>query len=324
MLNKKLLAALAVVVVVIASVGAYYYLQSTAPVTKISLKFGTPVKTSSEWVPIYFAAEKGMWAQNALEVQVVSFTGDATLTQAFQSGEVQIAVTNALLPIRARDRGIPLQIVAQLTAVNDFVLIVKKDSPIKAPKDLAGKKVGVTTLAGLLDVQVQDLALTLGSQITSVPLGGLDNQVTALTKGEIDGFAWSWDGGYLAQEKGLGQILLFFADYYPRWKVNQVITAHENLIKNNPEAVRRVIKTIQDTVKFMNANVDETTKFAVTYLGLSADLAKQAWQKQGFSVDGKISLDGVKFAAELLVRTKQVDKPPVVDDVVNKQFATAA
>jgi len=111
--------------------------------------------------PFHLAQQKGWFKQAGLDVSLEDGNGSVTTVQIVGSGD-QFDVGHAALAsmMIAREKGLPVKAVAVFAHQSDIGLLAPKDSGIKGPKDLKGKKVAYT--AGSLEAPFIDAFLGAG------------------------------------------------------------------------------------------------------------------------------------------------------------------
>jgi NitT/TauT family transport system substrate-binding protein len=111
--------------------------------------------------PFHLAQQKGWYKQAGLDVSLEDGNGSVTTIQIVGSGD-QFDVGHAALAsmMIAREKGLPVKAVAVFAHQSDIGLLAPRDSGIKGPKDLKGKKVAYT--AGSLEAPFIDAFLGAG------------------------------------------------------------------------------------------------------------------------------------------------------------------
>lgn len=104
--------------------------------------------------PIHLANAKGWFKAAGIEIDVEDGNGSVTTAQLVGSSRFDVGHASLAPAIIARDKGLELKAIASFLRKNDIGLLVPKGSPIKTPKDLAGKKVIFT--AGSLEAPFLD------------------------------------------------------------------------------------------------------------------------------------------------------------------------
>ena len=111
--------------------------------------------------PFHLAQQKGWFKQAGLDVSLEDGNGSVTTIQIVGSGD-QFDVGHAALAsmMIAREKGLPVKAVAVFAHQSDIGLLAPKESGIKGPKDLKGKKIAYT--AGSLEAPFIDAFLGAG------------------------------------------------------------------------------------------------------------------------------------------------------------------
>src|SRR3954447_13815307 len=102
--------------------------------------------------PIYLGKQKGFFAQQKIDPTLQPTSGGAAIVPGVVSGKFTFGFSNVVSLLVAKERGLPLKIVANGDsssgkAGHDFGgVLVHKNSPIKTAKALAGKRVSINNL----------------------------------------------------------------------------------------------------------------------------------------------------------------------------------
>ncbi|MBI1893456.1 MAG: ABC transporter substrate-binding protein [Candidatus Rokubacteria bacterium] len=186
---------------------------------------------------------------------------------------------------------------------NHFTLFVAQG--IAKPADLKGKSIGVTRVGATTWVFARLLAKHQGwnpdRDVKIVPLGGVDAQLAALSRGEIAGFVWG-DGGAAFEAEGKGKVLVRLDTVTPKW-ISQIAMASEEGIKKNPDAIRRSLRGVFRAIKFMKENPAEAARILSPKLSWSEAAIKRAHQNSGplLPADGRFSLENFKVMQDTLL-----------------------
>jgi NitT/TauT family transport system substrate-binding protein len=193
----------------------------------------------------YFVAlEKGYYARQNLDVQIVRGQGSADAVKQVAAGTAQIgfADTAAVILGRGNDQ-IPVKLVAIVYAKPPHAIYVLKESGIAKPKDLEGKKVADTAFSAvpkLFDAYAKAADID-ASKVTWL-VAAADTLPGMLTTGRADGIGQFTVGEpLLAKAAAPKQVLaLTYADVGLDLYGNGII-ASDGLIKSNPDLVRRFV-----------------------------------------------------------------------------------
>ncbi|MEL7184632.1 MAG: ABC transporter substrate-binding protein, partial [Pseudomonadota bacterium] len=92
--------------------------------------------------PIIVAHEKGYFAEQDLEVEVIAPADPSDPPKLVAAGQAELAISyQPQLHLQIHE-GLPLQRVGTLVATPLNCLLALADGPVQSPADLAGKKVG--------------------------------------------------------------------------------------------------------------------------------------------------------------------------------------
>jgi putative hydroxymethylpyrimidine transport system substrate-binding protein len=135
-------------------------------------------------LPIYVARHQGFFADEGLEIKVLSPSETADALKLAASGTVDIAISYEPQTIIAAARGLEIVAFGRLIEHPLTTLLFLKGKGIETPADLSGKKIGYT-VPGLMDVLLEAFAKLNGiEQYTTVNVGFAI--VQSLTAGKVD------------------------------------------------------------------------------------------------------------------------------------------
>src|SRR5437667_11977583 len=137
------------------------------------IKIGCPTKTYFPTILATVAKEKGLFEKEGLKPEITIYRGGGETFEAIAAGSADLGTVAVPLIATSRKRGVLTKIVAANgDEWSGWILGVKTDSPIKSPKELDGKKVGITSAGSGTDT----LALWAQSvdkvTYSRVPVGG--------------------------------------------------------------------------------------------------------------------------------------------------------
>lgn len=108
-------------------------------------------------LPIYVAQENGYFAENGLEIEIITPSETADALKLAAIGKVDLAVSYQPQAVIAAANGLEIQTVSRLVAHPLTTLLFLEDKGINTPSDLSGKKIGYT-VPGLMDVILKAFA----------------------------------------------------------------------------------------------------------------------------------------------------------------------
>jgi NitT/TauT family transport system substrate-binding protein len=290
----------------------------SAPNTKTPTKITVGVIPIVDTAPIWLGVEKGFFKDEGLDVTVQPTTGGAASVPGVQAGSYDFAFGNFVSVMVARDKGLDLKYVANgnSTAGNpDFgAVIVPADSPIKSPKDLAGKTVSVNNLQNIGDTTIRSVVEADGgdsSKIKFVEVAFPDAEAAVANK-QVDA-AWIL-APFLDSAVAHGDrvITYNFSDFDPKLDIAGYFTKGDT-IKNKPELVKAFTKAMNKSLEFAQANPDEVKRIVTTYTKMTPDMLKDMVLPV-FNVD--FNKDAMTKLGEAAAKYGTISKAPDLSEML--------
>ena len=209
----------------------------------------------------YFVAlEKGYYARQDLDVQIVRGQGSADAVKQVAAGTAQMGFADMAAVILGRGNdAIPAKVVCIVYAKPPHAIYVLKDSGITKPKDLEGKKIADTAFSAvpkLFDAYAKAAQIDAGKVTwlvaTSDALPGM------LTTGRADGIGQFIVGEPLLSKSAAPKqvFALSYADAGLDLYGNGIIASDE-LIKSKPDLIRRFATATMQGLRDAIANPQE-------------------------------------------------------------------
>lgn len=158
-------------------------------------------------VPLWLAADLGLFNKYGLNLEPILFRGGAESTHALNGGEIQFDVVSPQPHIAADLSGADIIIIG--TYFNKHTYSVVARAGIRSPQELRGKKIGVLSVIGLNQIVVAAALRHWGldeRSVTLVRAGGSRDRFTALQNGLID--ATVLTGAFVDRAKAVGMPVL--------------------------------------------------------------------------------------------------------------------
>ncbi len=253
--------------------------------------------------PVIVALDRGYFRANGLDAEFVPFRGGPDLLKSVIGGEALVGLTGGTDIFVFREAGAPIRMIATETEGNHFTLNVSPD--IHAVADLRGKAIGVTKVGATTWVFARILARQQGwdpeRDVKIVALGGLDAQVAALTRHEIQAIVWG-DGGAVLEAQGKSRVLLRLDSVTPRW-ISQIVYASEETIRRRSDDLRNALRAIFQALAFMTQHPEEAAAIAARTLKWEprAVLAAHRLSSPLFPRDGHIDVGALGAMQDTLL-----------------------
>jgi len=272
--------------------------------------------------PTLVGIEKGYFKQNGLEAELIPFKGGPDLLKGVLSGSADIGITGATDPLVFRERGTPIRALATVVEKNHFTLTVVPK--VKRLEDLKGGTIGCTVVGSTTWVFARMLARKMNwdpeKDVRIVGVGGLDAQMAALKRGEIQGTIFG-DAGVVIEAEGSGHILMRLDELTPKW-ISLVAYSTDDIIKTKRDTVQRALKSIFLGARFCRDNADESIKIASKAIGWPEPATRRAYEllRPLLSTDGRMDLDAMKFMQDTLLELGVLKTRLPLTDMYTPEF----
>jgi ABC-type nitrate/sulfonate/bicarbonate transport system substrate-binding protein len=234
---------------------------------------------------LHIAAAKGYFTEAGLDVTVKTVShGKAALDQ-LASGEVDLAAAAEVPFVIAVLKGAPFSIAASvLSASDDMALVARRDRGIAAPRDLLGKKIGVTfgtsgeyfLWAFLIRHRLSPDAITW---VDMAP----PRMAQALASGAIDA-ASTWEPVHSAARDALAGNALSFAEGNA-YTVTHVVIGHSEFMKSRSAAIEKLTRALLKAEAFNRADPRRAQSLIAARLKLDPGQLAAVWKGLAFRVD---------------------------------------
>jgi NitT/TauT family transport system substrate-binding protein len=272
-----------------------------AAATKVTLLY----TAATSFIGAYVAADQGFFTKQGLDVELRLTPNSSLMPAALLSNSAQIGANTATILFQANEAGLDMVAIAG-TEVNpgrsESGIIARDDLGIKSAKDLAGKKIGVPGLGGVIDILAKKLIQVNGlnpKAVTYVELS-LPQMASALRGKQVDAVALV-DPFYTRTLQGGGAIEVGkFSTIIPDGTASTVFVSSRAWAKDNPKVVAAFRAALREAQAFIQvaANGPAVQKAMATYTKLPPEVAASLPLPPHLSVD--ISPDSLKFWVDVL------------------------
>lgn len=232
--------------------------------------------------PIFLGDSKGFFEEEGLDLEIQTATGGSAIVPGIQSGSYDFAFSNYVSLMVANDKGLNMKVVANgVTTTGDVdtdfgAVVVTDDSPIKTPKDLAGKKVSVNNLSNIGDITVSQVVKDDGGDPNTVDFVEVPfpDAPAALENGIVDA-AWILDP-FLVQSLGDGARVVSnnFVDFDPELDIAGYFTSAEK-VSTEPEQTAKFQRAMNKSLEYAQEHPQEVRDIVGTYTKIDADTREE-------------------------------------------------
>lgn len=264
--------------------------------------------------PIYLGQQKGFFSKRKLKLTLKTATSGAVIIPSVVSGGYQVGFSNYTSLLLAREKGLPLKVIANgdsSTGVQgkDFAaIVVKKSSPIRTAKDLAGKRVSVNALKNIGETTLRVSVRKAGGDPATVKLAEIPfpDAPPALFAGRIDAAFLVEPQLSQALAQGARVVASNFVDGAPDLSVAGYFVT-EKMLKSDADVVKRFTDAINESLTYADSHPDETRAVLTSYTKIApALIPKLTLPKFSPTIDK----DSIKTLGDEAVGDKLLAKTP--------------
>lgn len=286
----------------------------------------------------YLAQEKGYFKVEGLDVQFDQGDGSASAITKVASGAYQAGFgdINAVIDLAAKRPAEAPVGVYMMNNIPPFTLVVKKDSPIKTPKDLEGKTVGGPASDGALKM-FPALAKASKVDVSKVNITNMAPNLREqmLLRGQVDAaFGYVNTIHFSAKLIGIDPArdlrYIKYSDYGLDLYSNALVFS-KAFVKEHPQAVQGFVRALNrafnETVANPKAAMDvmmkqeplmnravETDRMLTT---IKEEMTHPEIARIGL---GDIDPERMKRAIGIVVEANGLPRTPTVDEVFDSSF----
>jgi NitT/TauT family transport system substrate-binding protein len=280
------------------------------------------VSSIGDLAPIYLGQKKGFFAKQGLKLDLQPQQGGAVTVTGVVSGDFDFGYSNTTSLLVAQARNLPLVAIAPAAQVGtdpkteDYTAImVKPDSPISSPEDLAGRTLAANTLESQTDSTVKAALDAKGVdpskvKFTEVPF---PDQLAALQKGSVQAITPIEPFVTLAKDAGMRTVLPgYFSTGIPNYTTGAYFV-NKRFLQEKPDVAKRLRTAIQRSLEYAQSHEQEVRETIPTFTSIKPDLAKRVALPMFPATFDRESLDRL---ADLIVKYRLAEKRPDVDAVL--------
>ena len=298
----------------------------TAHAAEPALRIGVPVWVG--WMPWWVAKEKGLFKKNGVNVKLRNFAVQGDAVQALAGGSLDLSsvATNDILSVNATGPKASVVLLHDESAGADMMIT----RGIDTPAGLKGQRIAVE-VGGVSHFFLSKLLTKNGlteKDVTVVNMTAPDAGAAFAVK--AINVAVTWEPYGSQGVKAGGKVLLSSKD--TPGAIVDVLGVRNDVLKNRPDAVRRVIASWFDALQYVEQHRAESFKIMAKASGVTVAEFAEMWQGvRIFSLaDNKAALESgtatgnfratVDDMSRFMVEQKLLEKPVPAASMVSADY----
>jgi NitT/TauT family transport system substrate-binding protein len=213
------------------------------------------------------AKERGLFAKQQLDVELLYIATSPTIIQTMLSGEVQLSSSGQEAAMAANLAGGDIVIIATGVIRPSFFLYTIPE--ITKVEQLKGRRLGISRPGSSTDFAMRFLLQKYGldpkRDVTLIPTGGIPKAPAAMQARVIDGALLSPPVTSRAQRLGYRQLLDPLSIGFPFYSA--AVTARKSWLDSNPNLARRFMKAYVEAISVIHRDKIFTMKVIGKYSG---------------------------------------------------------
>ncbi|MBI4529043.1 MAG: ABC transporter substrate-binding protein [Deltaproteobacteria bacterium] len=258
-------------------------------------------------VPLWMAKDKGLFARQQLDVELLYIATSPTIIQTMLSGEVQLSSSGQEAAMGANLAGGDIVIIATGVDRPSFFLFTIPE--ITKVEQLKGRRLGISRAGSSTDFAMRFLLQKYGlnpkKDVRLVPTGGIPKAPAAMQAGVIEGALLSPPITLRARKLGFRELLDPEAIGFPFYSAS--VTARKSWLDSQPDLARRFIKAYVEAIAAIHKDKPSTLQVIAKY----TKEKEPEGLEEGYRVLQKSlprvpepSLDAIRMGLNILAETK--------------------
>lgn len=301
--------------------------EATAPAASAQLR---KVKLLLDWraeptyAAFYIAKERGEFAKRGLDVELVEGSGATTSAQLIAAGTQYVIGSNSgEATAIARSQGLPIKSVAVYYRDVPTVIYSRADTPIRTPKDLVGRRMGLISGSITTD-EYRALASANNLDRSKVKEVGAGFDVAPLLTKQVDGLMnYAELTPVELRLQGHKIETLRLADYgVHAYSLNLI--ANDKILQSDPKMVADVTAATNAGFAFVRENPAEAARiFSSLFPDKSPEYVRQSIAVVAGQIAapaGEQTREGWQTTLNTLGRLGLLKRPVTVEEVADARY----
>lgn len=210
------------------------------------------------WVPWILGDKKGFYAEEGIELEIVTPPTVADTMKFLGTGRAQVAFTTVMDVIFAKEQQAPVTAIARYGRGNNWGILSAEGSPLTVP-ELKGKTIGIYNDAwtkAQLTMMLADAGLTLDDVAT---VAAADDTVPLLLQKKVDAITGitNAEGTGMATTGGQKAEFIAATDHGVPNTPIFMLAGNDDWLKANPDLAKAFLRATKKSIEYAVAHPDE-------------------------------------------------------------------
>jgi NitT/TauT family transport system substrate-binding protein len=271
---------------------------------------------------MYVAKERGLFKQQALEVEFAQFNAAPDILSTLVAGHVDIAVGGMTEVVTAIEAGQPVRAFWTLTQAMPYEIWGKAEfGDLKAAK---GARFAISKHGAISDFFTRYAAQKAGldpyKDIRVLQIGGVGQRVAALKGGSVDATILTRSGSAEVERAGFKRLAVL-KESIPQFPF-EVLYASARTLDQKPNTVRALLRALVAAVPLVDRGDRAVIEDVRKYAKFTPEAAQVAIDgvKGTFPVDGRSDQDGVVAMIAFLKQAGEIKQDYKPEDLWDLRF----
>lgn len=295
----------------------------------IPVEYGIP--TDKEAIQLRLGIERGLFRDEGLDLELKVVFGGPEIAARYDSGALKVGELGSPPATTALARGARFHIVASSVRRRALQYLVAHPD-IHDWADLRGKTVAALSIGScsywFMRTVLQHHGLDPDRDVHIVGLGARYPEVTRLfASGELQAAVLSEPNVSIGEDGGQFRVMqsLTAPEFCPamQWSV---IVANDQVIAQEPELVRAVLRGCVRSYRYAADHPDELAAFGARYFGIALATMEKSIGREAKDLHGEgiVDMAGLQQAIELQRRLGAFSQPLRAEAIVDARFLPGA
>jgi ABC-type nitrate/sulfonate/bicarbonate transport system substrate-binding protein len=257
---------------------------------------------------------RGFFRDEGVDLELIRMNANISVT-ALSTGDIEYTMIFSSV-VRGALRGLPMKVLASFMDSSTHMLIARPE--YKSIRELKGKTLAVSTYGATSDVAARMMMKHGGvdpeRELKIIPLGAERARFGALREGIVEVAVLSPPADSEANRHGFNVLARFYEIYKMPFTG---LGTHLKKLKEKPDEIRRMLKAMIRTNRFIRSNRDGTIQTMMEWMKIDRDSAAATYDStwRVFSEDGTIPDAGLKLVIDQGREAMKIDRPVANSEV---------